>query len=373
MSRGPLHGLLVVSLEQAVAAPLCSRQLADAGARVIKIERPEGDFCRRYDSAVRGQSAYFVWLNRGKESVVLDIRQPQDLALLRRMIRRCDVFIENLAPGAAARMGLEATALRAEHPRLVTCSISGYGPEGPYRQRKAYDLLVQAECGLADITGAPEGPGRVGISVVDIAAGVTAHGAILEALLGRAGTGEGAAVSISLFDAIAEWMSVPLLQYEYGGRAPSRVGVKHPTIAPYGLYSTRDGKAILVGVQNEREWVRFCGEVLQRPELAGDGRFKTNEDRVAHRPELDRLIQDAWDSRESTQLEALLTLAGVAYGTLNSVAGFAAHPHLRRLRVGTPAGDVRLPRPASLSDPDMALQVPVLGEHTESVRHEFAS
>jgi crotonobetainyl-CoA:carnitine CoA-transferase CaiB-like acyl-CoA transferase len=351
---------------------LCSRQLADAGARVIKIERLEGDFCRRYDSVVCGQSAYFVWLNRGKESVVLDLRQPQDLALLRRMIRRSDVFIENLAPGAAARMGLEAAGLRAEDPRLVTCSICGYGPEGPYRQRKAYDLLVQAECGLADITGVPEGPGRVGISVVDIAAGVTAHGAILEALLGRAGTGEGATLSISLFDAIADWMSVPLLHYEYGGRAPQRMGVRHPTIAPYGVFSARDGEAILVSVQNEREWRSFCDQVLQRPDLADDVRFNTNENRVEHRAELDRLIQDVCDGMESTQLEAVLTLANIAYGAMNSVAGFAAHPHLRRLAIGTPAGPVRLPRPATFFDQTMVMEVPTLGEHTESVRREFA-
>src|SRR5690348_17062081 len=270
---GPLEGMLVVALEQAVAAPLCSSRLADAGARVIKIERPEGDFARGYDRAARGQSSYFVWLNRGKESVVLDFKQPDDNALLARLISRADVLIQNLLPGAMARAGFDLDALRQRYPRLVICSISGYGESGPYRDMKSYDMLIQAETGLASLTGPVEAPGRVGASVTDIAAGLNDYAAILEALMARERTGAGALIRVSLFDATAEWMAVPLIHLEYGGRAPERMGLAHPSVAPYGLFATADGKEILVAIQNEREWQRFCAEIL------GDAGLARSEER----------------------------------------------------------------------------------------------
>jgi len=263
-----LEGLLIVTLEQAVAAPYASCRLADAGARVIKLERAEGDFARRYDSCVKGESAYFVWLNRGKESIRFDLKDPTDQALLRRMLARADVFIQNLAPGAAARAGFASTDLRAEFQRLITCDISGYGEEGPYRDMKAYDLLVQAESGLATVTGTPESPGRVGVSVCDIAAGMYAHQAILQALFARERTGLNRGVQVSLYDSMADWMNVPYLQHHYGGQTPGRPGLNHPTIAPYGAYDCGDGKAVLISIQNEREWRSLCENVLGDANIA---------------------------------------------------------------------------------------------------------
>ncbi len=276
-----LEGVLVVGLEHAVAAPFCTAQLADAGARVIKVERPEGDFARGYDTVVKGGSAYFVWLNRGKESIALDLRDPADKALLERIVARADVFVQNLGPGQAARLGFGAADLAARHPRLVTCDISGYGEAGPYAGMKAYDLLVQAETGLCSITGAPEAPGRVGISLADVATGATAHGAILRALYRRERTGRGAVLKTSLFDTLADWMSVPLLHQVYGGKAPPRVGIRHPSIAPYGAYALGDGSQIVISIQNEREWVRFCAAILDEPALATNPRFATMTARVA--------------------------------------------------------------------------------------------
>ncbi|MDP6787060.1 MAG: CoA transferase, partial [Rhodospirillales bacterium] len=255
--RETLKGLLVIAVEQAVAAPYCSSRLADAGARVIKVERPEGDFARGYDRVVHGESAYFVWLNRGKESIALDLKDAADRALLARMVGRADVFIQNLAPGAAGRLGFASDALRARHPALVTCDISGYGEEGPYAEMKAYDLLVQAESGLASVTGRPEGPGRVGVSVSDVGAGMYAQAAILEALIERGRTGSGKGIQVSLFDAMADWMTVPLLHQVYGGKAPARVGLAHPSIAPYGVYAAADGE-VVIAIQNQREWRNFC-------------------------------------------------------------------------------------------------------------------
>ena len=271
-----LDGITVVALEQAVAAPYASGRLADAGARVIKIERAEGDFARGYDALVEGQSAYFVWLNRGKQSIRLDVKDEADRALLGRMVAKADVFIQNLAPGAAARLGLDAARLCADHPRLIHCSISGYGEDGPYRDQKAYDLLIQAESGLCAVNGTEDGAARVGVSVCDIAAGMTAFQAILQGLYARERTGKGRAIEVSLFHAMADWMNVPYLQTRYGGKPPGRMGLKHPSIAPYGAYECADGKAVLISIQNEREWARLCADVLGDADLATDPRFSDN-------------------------------------------------------------------------------------------------
>ncbi|HYM02698.1 MAG TPA: CaiB/BaiF CoA-transferase family protein [Stellaceae bacterium] len=373
MSR-PLDGLLVVALEQAVAAPLCSCRLADAGARVIKIERPEGDFARGYDHAARGQSSYFVWLNRGKESIALDIKKDGDRALLHRMIARADIFLQNLAPGAAARAGFDPAELRRRHPRLVVCSITGYGENGPYRDMKAYDLLIQAETGLAQLSGPPEAPGRVGVSVSDIAAGLNAYAAILEALLARERSGEGAALSVSLFDATAEWMAVPLLHHDYGGKAPARMGLKHPSIAPYGAYTAADGKEIVISIQNEREWVRFCEAILGRPELAADPRFADNARRVANRAELDTLVAGVFAREDRAALGQRLKAADIAFGNLNTVEDFSRHPQLRRLGVPTPEGDIAVPAPAALRVARAPSGgVPGIDEHGQALRREFGA
>ena len=374
MTAKPLDGLLVVSLEQAVAAPTCSVRLADAGARVIKIERPEGDFARGYDRVARGESAYFVWLNRGKESIALDLKRPEDLALARRMIDRADVFIQNLAPGAAARLGLDPQALRAGHPRLITCTISGYGEAGPYAEMKAYDLLVQAESGLASITGRPEGPGRVGVSVCDIAAGMYAHAAVLEALLARERSGEGRAIAVSLFDALADWMTVPLLHHDYGGAAPERVGLNHPSISPYGAYAAAGGREVVISIQNQREWRRLCAEVLGKPDLADDPRFHDNTARVENRPALDREIDAVFGRLPFEGLVARLRAAGIAYGAINGVAELSRHPQLRRVGIDTPSGrlDVVAP-PARVAGTAPGFgAVPALDRQGAALREEFA-
>ena len=375
MSR-PLEGLLVVALEQAVAAPYCSSRLADAGARVIKIERAEGDFARGYDRVVHGESAYFVWLNRGKESIVLDIKDPADSALLTAMVAEADVFIQNLAPGAAGRAGFGSAELRARHPGLVTVDISGYGDSGPYAEMKAYDLLVQAETGLAGITGAPQEPGRVGVSVCDIAAGMYAHQAVLEALIARGRGGQGRAIAVSLFDGMADWMTVPLLHQVYGGRAPTRVGLNHPSVSPYGAYACGDGSAVLISIQNEREWTRFCAEVLDQPALAEDPRFRDNTARVENRPDLNREIDAVFSTRDRAAVIAGLRAARIAYGSLNTVADLADHPQLRRAVVDSPSGPVDLvaPPPRVADDGGARLgPVPGLGEHGEALRREFGA
>ena len=371
--RNTLQGLLVVSVEQAVAAPYCACKLADAGARVIKVERPEGDFARNYDRAARGESAYFVWLNRGKESIALDLKDSDDLALLRRMISAADVFIQNLAPGAAARLGIGSEALRAADPRLITLDISGYGEEGPYRDMKAYDLLIQAETGLAAITGHPAGPGRVGVSVCDIAAGMYGYMAVLEALLERAQSGGGKAIQVSLFDALADWMTVPLLHQVYGGRAPGRVGLNHPSIAPYGAYAAADGE-VVVSIQNEREWLRFCSQVLQQPGLAADPRFADPSARVANRAALDAEIAAVWERLNRAEVVARLESAQIAYGRVNSLADLAAHSQLRRAPVDTPAGELALVAPpARLVGEAVELgRVPALNAQGAALRREFA-
>ena len=369
-----LDGLLVVSLEQAVAAPYCSSRLADAGARVIKVERPEGDFARGYDRVVRGQSAYFVWLNRGKESIALDIKDPADRDLLERMVLGADVFIQNLMPGAAARAGFDSAALRERRPSLITCDISGYGETGPYAQMKAYDLLIQAETGLAAVTGRPEGPGRVGVSVCDIAAGMYAHMAILEALFARTRDGQGRGVAVSLFDSLADWMTVPFLHQVYGGRAPERVGLNHPSVAPYGGYGTGDGGEVVISIQNEREWARFCAEVLGKPDLATDPRFADNPARVANRPALDREIAAVFGALSRGQVIDRLRDAAIAYGAVNSVADFAEHPQLRRVPVAIPNGEADLVAPPARqagAEPRFGA-VPAFDEHGAALRREFA-
>jgi itaconate CoA-transferase len=369
----PLEGTLVISVEQAVAAPLCSCRLAEAGARVIKIERPEGDFARGYDRAARGQSSYFVWLNRGKESVVLDIKHPADRELLARLISRADVLLQNLMPGAMARAGFDLGELRQRYPRLVICSISGYGETGPYRDMKSYDMLIQAETGLASLTGPAEAPGRVGASVTDIAAGLNAYAAILEALVARERTGSGALIRVSLFDATAEWMAVPLIHFEYAGRTPARMGLAHPSVAPYGVFATADGKEILIAIQNEREWQRFCAEILGNAALAADPRFSDNNKRVERRGEVDALVAAVFAGRPRSELAERLKSAGIAFGNFNTVEDFSRHPHLRRIAVDTPEGPVRLPpAPAIFEIERPPGPVPALGEHTASVRAEFA-
>lgn len=370
---GPLDGLLVVALEQAVAAPYCSSRLADAGARVIKIERADGDFARHYDHVANGESAYFVWINRGKESVVLDIKCAEDAALLRRMIDAADVFIQNLAPGAAARAGFDSAELRSANPRLITVDISGYGEEGPYRDMKAYDLLVQSETGLAAITGAPEQPGRVGVSVCDIACGMHAHTAVLEALLERGISGRGKGLQVSLFDSLADWMTVPLLHQQYGGAAPERVGLNHPSIAPYGAYGCRGGEQVVISIQNEREWVSLCDHVLNLPELTADDRFNGNVARVANRPELDAVIHSVFAELSRDELSLRLKEARIAFGAVNSVADLVSHPQLRRTDVPTPSGPVQLVSPPAIrrGEKDSFRPVPALGEHSEAIRAEF--
>ena len=368
----PLSGLLVVSLEQAVAAPTCTCRLADAGARVIKVERPEGDFARYYDQLAGGESAYFVWLNRGKESVVLDLTREDDKRVLAAMIAKADVFVQNLKPGAVAKLGFPIERLRREHPRLIVCSISGYGDSGPYAQRKAYDMLIQAESGLASITGGPEAPARVGVSVCDIAAGMNAYEAILEALIGRGRTGEGAALSVSMFDAMAEWMTVPLLQHE-GGKPPQRMGLAHTSIAPYGVFRTRDGADILISIQNDREWRVLAEKVLDDPALAADPAFATTVERFRRRTETDGRVQAVFGATDVEPLTAKLAAADIAFARVNDAGLLARHPHLRRITVETPSGPASYPAPAEQRGAAARRygRVPALGEHTAKVRAEF--
>lgn len=374
----------MVSLEQAVTAPLATRKLADAGARVIKVERPEGDFARAYDRVARGGSAYFVWLNRGKESVRIDFKDPEDARLLRRMLAAADVFVQNLAPGATERAGFGSRSLRKGRPSLVTCDVTGYGATGPYAGMKAYDNLVQGEVGLHAVTGTPDAPARVGISICDIAAGMHVYGAVLEALLLRERTGEGASLHLSLFDAVADWMAVPYLHWAHTGVAPPRTGLEHPSIAPYGPFETGDGDVLLVAVQNEREWRRLCEGVLERPELARDQRFRDNPARVAHREALNARVAEALGRLTTETALERLQGAGVAFGRVNEVEGFARHPQLRLSEVLTEGGPVRLPadpvrwgdgaaeREGRVEGEQLAPpRVPALDEHGDALRREF--
>lgn len=375
VSEGALSGLVVVSVEQAVAAPYCTARLADAGARVIKIERPEGDFARRYDAAVNGESAYFVWLNRGKQSVTLDFRNAEDLSLLKRLIGRADILVQNMAPGAAERLGIGSTEMRRNYPRLITVDISGYGNFGPYQHRRAYDLLVQAESGVAQITGTPEAPGRIGVSATDIGCGMYAHAAILEALIARGRTGEGRAIQVSLFSAMTEWMTPPLLHKDYAGTDWPRVGLNHPSIVPYGAYATGDGAQTLIAVQNDKEFERLAAIVLDQPGLASDPRYATNMERNRHRAEMDRIVAQRFASLTVQQLTVLLEKAAIAYARVSTVGDVSVHPQLRRMQIaGEQGAPIGLPALAASYEgqPQVLGKVPALGEHTDLVRKEFA-
>ncbi|GAA2298137.1 CoA transferase [Streptomyces kunmingensis] len=374
----PLDGVAVVSLEQAVAAPFATRQLADLGARVIKIERPGGgDFARRYDETVHGQSSHFVWLNRSKDSVTLDVKTAGGRAVLERLLAGADVFVQNLAPGAAARLGLSARELAERHPDLIVCDISGYGSDGPWAHRKAYDLLVQCETGVVSVTGAPDAPAKVGIAIADIAAGMYAFSGILTALYERRATGTARAVEVSLFEALAEWMGYPAYYTAHSGRQPQRVGAAHATIAPYGPYDAADGGTVLLAIQNEREWASFCAVFLDDAALAEDPRFHRNSARVAHRAELDAIVAARFAELDAREAVALLESAKVANARLNTVTDFLDHPVLsgrdRWRDVATEAGPVRaLVPPATLRDVEPRMDpVPAVGEHTDAVLKEF--
>jgi crotonobetainyl-CoA:carnitine CoA-transferase CaiB-like acyl-CoA transferase len=374
---GALDGLLVVALEQAVAAPFATRQLADLGARVIKIERAgAGDFARGYDKTVLGQASYFVWLNRGKESVELDVKSPAGQQAMAALLARADVFVQNLAPGAAERLGLGADGLLARHRRLICCSVSGYGPDGPYAGKKAYDLLVQCEAGLLSVTGTPEAPCKAGISVADIAAGMYAYSGVLTALYERERTGRGSSFEVSLLDALGEWMTQPYLYTVYGRQEPRRTGARHASISPYGPYQARGGE-VFIGLQNEREWAVLCEKVLDRPELVTDPRFATNPDRVAHDAELTAIIEGVLAPMAPDEVVARLDAAGIASARLRTPAEFAAHPQLeardRWREADTPGGPVRalLPPVTVPGRPAVMGAVPALGQHTEAVLAEF--
>jgi itaconate CoA-transferase len=370
---GPLTGVTVVSLEVAVAAPLATCRLADAGARVIKIERPEGDFARGYDRAANGISSYFAWINRGKESIALDLKDPDDRSLLDRMLVEADVFVQNLAVGATDRLGLSATTLRAANPRLIVCDISGYGEIGPYAEMKAYDLLVQAESGLLSVSGPPGPLGRVGVSVVDIGTGLNAALAISQAIVRQQATGKGAHLQVSLFDSIAEWMTVPLLHADYLGAAPSRVGLAHPSIAPYGGFVTADNHTILVSIQSDAEWRTLCAFVLGRPELGTSELFATNNDRVTNRVATDEAVSACFSTRTLAALRQQLNDARIAFGVVNDVTGLSAHPQLRRVRVEHELGNVELPAPPVRADWEHIGSVPAIDRDGPRLRREFAA
>ena len=370
-----LDDLFVISIEQAVAAPYASGKLSDGGARVVKIERPEGDFARGYDADGKGFSSYFLWLNRGKESICLDLKNPDDLALVRRMMAKADVFIQNLMPGAVDRLGLNMQDLRKEFPQLITCSISGYGSEGEYSQMKAYDLLIQAETGLSGITGGPNEPGRVGVSICDISAGMTAFQAILQALYARQKTGEGRHIEVSLFSALADWMNVPYVQRHYGGKTIGRPGLHHPTIAPYGVYPCGDGGLILLSIQNEREWARLATEVLSRPDMVDGEDFKSNIKRVENRDALNVIMHDVFGQYPQSEMAKKLNDAGIAYGRLNSIDDLISHPQTQYITTMTSAGEVKMIAPGASFDGKhlVAERVPDLGEHSIALREEFKS
>lgn len=386
-----LEGITVVAMEQAVAAPYASGKMAQAGARVIKIERPEGDFARRYDTLVNGESAYFVWLNHGKQSICLDVREQSDSELLWRLLEQADVFIQNLSPSAAQKLKLDANSVHQRFPSLIVCAISGYGQEGPYSQQKAYDLLVQAETGLCEINGSHDYPARVGLSVCDIAAGQAAHQSILQALFARERFNHaesnaensaennnqkfpGRVIEISLYHALAEWMNVPYLQFRYGNRHPGRHGLSHPSIAPYGAYPCKDGKFLLISIQNEREWENLCHQVLQQPELATQPGFENPSSRVDNRTEVDQKVADVFKQYTRENIIALLESANIAYGRLSDLDDLLQHPQNRYASITGENGAIDLLAPATLVDGEAPLRgkVPALNEHGEIIRTEFS-
>jgi itaconate CoA-transferase len=374
----PLEGITVVSLEQAVAAPFATRQLADIGARVIKVERPEvGDFARGYDRTVKGLSSHFVWLNRSKESLTLDLKQDVAKEVLSRLVERADVFVQNLAPGAAGRLGFGAEILRQRHPKLIVCDVSGYGSSGPYRDKKAYDLLVQCEAGLVSITGTPETPSKVGVSIADIACGMYAYSGILAALLRRERTGEGATLEVSLFEALAEWMGYPAYFTLYGGKEPPRTGASHAAIAPYGPFECGDGETIFLGLQNEREWKRFCEVVLQQPALAGNERFGSNSERVENVDALRQEIEDIFGQLPSEEVLERLDGAKIANARMRNIRGFLDHPQLeardRWRGMESPVGPLRILIPPTTMDGTEPVMdpVPSVGEHTATILAEL--
>ena len=363
MGTLPLEGLTVVAIEQAVAAPFATSRLADAGAQVIKIERPEGDFARGYDDVANGQASYFVWLNRGKESVVLDLTRPEHRESFARLLDGADVLVQNLKPGALGRLGFGFDRLAADYPRLIVCSISGYGETGPMADRKAYDLLIQAESGLCSITGGPDEPSRVGVSLVDVATGATAHAAILEALIRRGIDGRGANIQISMFDVMADWLTVPLMNHE-GGKSPRRLGLAHPSISPYSVFTCKDGNQILISVQSDREFAKFAEVFMDRPDMARDPRFATNVARVRNRPQTDAAVAAAFASKTASEATERLVAADVAFASVNDMDGLSRHPQLRRITVDTPNGPVSYPAPGAVfvGEPRSYGAVPALPE-----------
>lgn len=370
----PLEGITVVSLEQAVAAPFATRQLADLGARVIKVERPnDGDFARDYDATVRGLSSHFVWLNRSKESLTLDLKRAEAKMVLHRLLETADVFVQNLAPGATERLGFGTKELRAKYPRLIVCDLSGYGSAGPYRDKKAYDLLIQAETGSITLTGTEEAPAKVGISIADIACGMYAYSGILTALLVRSRTGEGVALETSLFDSLGEWMSYPAYYTLYGGTPPPRAGANHATIAPYGPVMSGDGKIVYLGLQNEREWKKFCDVALEKPELCADPRFSSNAKRVQNREQLDQVMRDIFQSMTAAEVIARLETAQIANARMNSVQEFVDHPQLEARKrwstVDSSVGPLRaLLPPVTMENVETVMkEVPELGQHTDAI------
>lgn len=374
----PLDGITVLTLEHAVAAPFATRQLADLGARVIKIERPGvGDFARAYDSRVDGMASYFVWINRSKESITLDLKHPEAAAILKQLVSQADVLVQNLGPGAAARLGLSAEALRPGHPGLIVCDISGYGKDGPYRDKKAYDILIQAEAGLLSVTGTPEAPSRAGVSAADIAAGMYAYTNILAALIQRGRTGKGSHIDISMLEALGEWMSNPMYYAYKGAAPPPRAASSHPTIYPYGPFATGDGRMVLLGVQNEREWAAFCKDVLQRPEVAVDDRFNSNVKRNGHRAELKSLIEDIFGALSNEEVVRRLDHAGIGNAGMNDMHAFWAHPQLqardRWRSVDSPVGELPMLLPPGVNDSfDYRIDpIPALGQHTEAILQEL--
>jgi crotonobetainyl-CoA:carnitine CoA-transferase CaiB-like acyl-CoA transferase len=370
----PLSGLLVVAIEQAVAAPLCTLRLAEAGARVIKVERPQGDTARHYDNSVEGQSAYFVWLNHGKESAALDLKTEPDLAILHHMVAKADVFVQNLAPGAVDRLGLSADVIEDKFPSLIAVSIVGYGQDTAYANMRAYDMLVQAESGICAVTGSPEAPAKIGVSAADIATGMAAHAAVLEALLARQLTGRGQSIEIAMFDCMADWMTVPLLHFEHSGRETGRYGLAHASIYPYRPYSCRDGGQVVIAIQQPNEWRRFCADVLLRPMLATDERFASNALRVANRLALDAEIEPIFAALDRDEAIRRLNAAQIAWGRLTEVRDLGAHPALRRMTVRTSGGHaVAVPRPPGQPRAwEREPKAPARGEHTDRIRAEFA-